>query len=145
MYRSEEERLVYKKLNSAPADSETPRRLPHGTYVLHRPGCAQAEDQLLRERWQWHDSRRRIASRHTHGPGPLDESIAATVECGDGSHDVHRLDLRSSQTTCCCVEGSASPDAAGYCGGEKEKRPHRCQQDLRLPAVRFSAGVLHGL
>jgi hypothetical protein len=30
-------------------------------------------------------------------------------------------------------------------GSEKEERPHRCQQDLRLPAVRFSAGVLHGL
>jgi transposase len=24
-------------------------RLPHGTYVLHRAGCSQAEDQLLRE------------------------------------------------------------------------------------------------
>src|SRR5580704_1613050 len=49
MYRSKEERLVYKKLNSADADSETPRRLPHATYVLHRTGCSQAEDQLLRE------------------------------------------------------------------------------------------------
>ena len=35
-------------------------------------------------------------------------------------------------------------DAASHCGGEKEERPHRRQQDLRLPALRFSAGVLHG-
>src|SRR5713226_8518 len=32
------------------ADSETPRRLPHATYVLHRAGCSQEDDQLLRER-----------------------------------------------------------------------------------------------
>src|SRR5216684_8226473 len=64
MYRSREERLVYKKLNSAPADSETPRRLPHGTYVLHRPGCSQADRQLLCERQQWQDLQGRIDSRH---------------------------------------------------------------------------------
>ncbi len=46
------------------ADSETPRRLPHADYVLHRPGCSQEDDQLLREGWQWHDSRRR------HDPPP---------------------------------------------------------------------------
>jgi hypothetical protein len=44
------------KLNSADADSETPRRHPHGTYVLHRTGCSQAEDQLLRQRWPWHET-----------------------------------------------------------------------------------------
>jgi hypothetical protein len=41
------------------ADSETPRRLPHADYVLHRRGCSQEDDQLLREGWQWHDSHRR--------------------------------------------------------------------------------------
>src|SRR5579862_14063 len=30
-------------------------------------------------------------------------------------------------------------------GGQEKERPHRRQQDLRLPALRFSAGVLHGL
>jgi hypothetical protein len=38
------------------ADSETPRRLPHATYVLHRTGCSQEDDQLLREGRQWRDS-----------------------------------------------------------------------------------------
>src|SRR5712692_10765050 len=50
---------------SDPADSETSRRLPHADYVLHRTGCSQEDDQLLREGWQWHDSRRRYGSRHT--------------------------------------------------------------------------------
>src|SRR5271154_1720745 len=50
---------------SEQADSETPRRLPHGTYVLHRTGCSQAEDQLLREGPQWPASRRRLAARDT--------------------------------------------------------------------------------
>src|SRR5215813_1041178 len=95
MYRSKEERLVEKKLNSADADSETPRRLPHGTYVLHWPGCAQEGDQLLRKEWQWHDSRRRICSRHPLRSGPLDENTAAAVDGGDGSHGIHRVDLRS--------------------------------------------------
>jgi hypothetical protein len=37
------------------ADPDTPRRLPHGTYVLHRPVCSQADHQLLHERQQWQD------------------------------------------------------------------------------------------
>jgi hypothetical protein len=35
--------------------------------------------------------------------------------------------------------------AEGHCSREKEERPHRCQQDLRLLALRFSSGLLHGL
>jgi hypothetical protein len=27
-------------------------------HVLHRAGCSQEDQQLLRERWRWHDSRR---------------------------------------------------------------------------------------
>ena len=49
------------------------------------------------------------------------------------------------QASCSGAEGGASADAAGHRGGEKEERSHRCQQDCRLPALRFSAGVLHGL
>src|SRR4029077_8393203 len=47
------------------ADSETPRRLPHADYVLHRTGCAQEDDQLLREGREWPRLRRRLSSRHT--------------------------------------------------------------------------------
>ena len=107
--------------------------------------CSQAEDQLLREGQQRPDSRRRIDFRDTSGPGPLDAIAATTVECGDGSDHVHGLDLRSSPAPCCRAEGGAPTDAAGYCRRKEKERSHRCQQDLRLPAVRFSSGVLHGL
>src|SRR4029077_2358941 len=75
----------------------------------------------------------------------MDENPAGAVDRGDGSHGFYRVDLRSLAATCRGAEGSASVDAAGHCGGETEKRSHRCEQDLRLPALRFSAGVLHGL
>jgi len=53
-----------KKLNSAEADSDTPRMLPDGTYVLDRAGCSQAEDQFLREGEWWQGVLRRIALSH---------------------------------------------------------------------------------
>src|ERR1700721_2997739 len=100
MSRSKGGALGVEKLNSADADSEIPRRLPHATYVLHRTGCSQAQDQLLREGRQWPDSCRRIDFRHTSGAGPLDAIAAAAVERGNGSDDVHRLDLRSPPAAC---------------------------------------------
>ena len=57
---------------------------------------------------------------------------------------VLRPDLRSSEATCRGIEGGASIDAASHRGSEKEERPHRCREDMRLLALRFSAGVLHG-
>src|SRR5215469_2720520 len=120
------------KLNSALADSETPRRLLHGTYVLHRPGCSQADDQLLREGRQWQDSRRGIDSGYPFGSGSLAKNTPTAMECSDGSYVIQRLDLRSPQTACCRPEGGAPPDVAGHRRGEKEERSHRCQQDLRL-------------
>jgi len=65
MYKSMEERLVYKAELSDRADSETPKEAPPAEYVLHRAGCSQEDDQLLREGWQWKDPRRRYDSRHT--------------------------------------------------------------------------------
>jgi hypothetical protein len=47
----------------------------------------------------------------------------------------YRVDLRPFAATCRGAEGSASVDAAGHCGSEKEERSHRCQKDLRLPAL----------
>src|SRR5262245_34221993 len=54
------------------------------------------------------------------GFGPVDEDSAATVERRDGSDDLHRLDLRSSEATCCRAEGSASVDATGDCAAKKK-------------------------
>src|SRR5580698_2377263 len=95
---------------------KTPRRLPHATYVLHRTGYSQEDDQLLREGWQWRDSFGRHDSGHTFGPGPLDENSAATVDGGDGSHGFYRMDLRSVAATRRRAEGSASVDAARHRG-----------------------------
>jgi len=42
------------------------------------------------------------------------------LDRGDGSHGIHRLDLRSLAATCRRVEGGAPADATGHCGGEKD-------------------------
>ena len=68
---------------------------------------SQAQDQLLREGRLWPDSRRGIDFRHTPGTGPLDAIVAAAVGRGDGSDDVHGLDLRSSPAACRCSDGRA--------------------------------------
>ena len=42
--------MVYKKLNSTGnVDSENNHGGSSGTYVLHRPGCSQEDDRLVRQ------------------------------------------------------------------------------------------------
>src|SRR6266851_1622872 len=56
--------LGVKKLNSATTLIQIePRRLPHGDYVLHRFGCSQENDRLLREGRQWPYLRSRFDTR----------------------------------------------------------------------------------
>src|SRR5713226_3575997 len=125
--------LGVKKLNSATALIQIqPRRLPHGDYVLHRFGCSQENDQLLREGRQWPYLRRRLDTRHATRPGHVDEDASAAVDGGHGSDHLHGLDLRSSQASCRCREGGASPDAACHRRAQEKERSHRCQNDRRL-------------
>jgi hypothetical protein len=70
-------------------------------------------------------------------PQPWTAAMEATV--------FYRVDLRSPAATRRGAESGSPADAAGHRGGEKEERSYRRQQDLRLPALRFPAGVLHGL
>src|SRR5882724_1732539 len=112
MYKSWRSAWCTKAELSDRADSETTKEAPHAEYVLHRIGCSQENDQLLREGWKRHRSRRRCHSRHTMGSGPMDEDASAAVDSGHGSYDFHRLDLRSSEATCSCPEGGASADVA---------------------------------
>src|SRR6267378_2684598 len=70
--------------------------------------------------------------------------ISYCVKDGEGSDYVHRVDLRPSQAACSGPEGVAPADAAGHRRREEKERSYRRRQDLRLLAVRFSAGVLHG-
>src|SRR5260370_61480 len=93
--------LGVQKLNSATAlIQRQPRRLPHAKYVLHRLGCSQEIDQLLREGCKWSDSCRRRDSCNTIRSGQMDEDSPTAVDGGDGSHPLHGLDLRSSASSC---------------------------------------------
>src|ERR1700746_164941 len=91
------------------------------TYVLHRAGCSQEDDQLLRERCERPDSARRTDRSNTATTGRMDEDASAALDGCNGSHDFHRLDLRSSTSTCAAGEGSASADAARHRSGQEEE------------------------
>src|ERR1700731_2476305 len=84
------------------------------TYVLHRARCSQEDDQLLRQGCEWSSSPRRQGWGNALGTRRLDEDASAALDGGDGSHDFHRLDLRSSTATLAAGEGSASADAARH-------------------------------
>jgi transposase len=68
------------------------------------------------------------------------EDASAAVDGGHGSDHLHCLDLRSSGSARRRREGGASADAASHYRGQEDERPHRCPQDCRLSALRFSAG-----
>src|SRR6266705_4242091 len=105
------------------------------TYVLHRTGCSQEDDQLLRQGCERSGSQGRQGWGNAMGTGRLDEHASATLDGGDGSHHFHRLDLRSSTSTRSAGEGSASADAARHRCGQEEERSDRCWQDRGLPAL----------
>src|SRR5713226_4312839 len=106
------------------ADSDTTKEAPHGDYVLHRFGCSQENDQLLREGRQWPYLRRRLDTRHATRPGHVDEDASTAVDGGHGSDHFHCLDLRSSASARRSREGGASPDAASHRRGQEKERPH---------------------
>src|SRR5437660_6307621 len=91
------------------------------TYVLHRARCSQEDDKLLRQGCEWSSSPRRQGWGNRLGTRRLDQDTSAALDGGDGSHDFHWLDLRSSTSTRSAGEGSASVDAArDRCSQEKE-------------------------
>src|SRR6266850_6728502 len=102
---------------SDPADSDTTKEAPHGKYVLHRLRCSQENDQLLREGCKRPDSCRRQDSGDAVRPGAVDEDTPPAVDGSDGSHHLHRLDLRLPAAACSGREGGASTDATGHCSG----------------------------
>src|SRR5713226_7649573 len=90
------------------------------TYVLHRTGCSQEDDQLLRQGCERSGAPGRQDWGNTMGTGRLAEHASATLDRGHGSHDFHGLDLRSSASTRSTSEGSASADAARHRCGQEE-------------------------
>src|SRR5258708_17390004 len=109
--------LGVKKLNSETALIQIqPRRLPHGDYVLHRFGCSQENDRLLREGRQWADLRSRFDTRYTIRDGYVDENASPGVDGGHGSDHLHGLSLRSSLAACRISERGASAAARSASG-----------------------------
>src|ERR1700731_3143557 len=101
MLSQREARGVQKAELNGNVDSENNHGGPSRTYVLHRTGCSQEDDQLLRQRWEW------------SGPaGRQDRSNPMRTR---------RLDLRSSAATRSAGEGGASIDAACDCSGKEEE------------------------
>src|SRR4029077_45700 len=92
------------------------------TYVLHRAGCSQEDDQLLRQGCERSGAPGRPDRSNATRTRRLDEDSSATLDGGHGSDDFHGLDLRSSAAACAAGQGGASADAACYCSGEKEER-----------------------
>src|SRR6266513_6192220 len=82
------------------------------TYVLHRTGCSQEDDQLLRQGCKRSGSPGRQGWGNAMGTRRLDKDSSSALDRGDGSNDFHRLDLRSPTSTRAAGEGSASADAA---------------------------------
>src|SRR5213594_3404831 len=99
--KSSEERVVYKKAElNRNVDSENNHGGSSRTYVLHRAGCSQEDDQLLRQGCEWSSSPGRQAWGNAPRAGHLDENSAAALDGGDGGNDLPRLDLRSSPSAC---------------------------------------------
>src|SRR6266496_6244966 len=82
------------------ADSENNHGGSSGTYVLHRTGCSQENDQLLRQGCERSGPPGRKSWCDTLGTGRVDEDSSAALDGSDGSNDFHRLDLRPSAPAC---------------------------------------------
>src|SRR5271157_1230112 len=95
----------------------TTTEAPHGQYVLHRAGCSQEDDQLLRKGCEWPDPPGRQDRSNTAGTGLVDKDSSSTMDSCYGGNDFYRLDLRSSAAARSAGEGGASADAACHRSG----------------------------
>src|SRR2546427_9588481 len=77
-------------------DSENNHGGSSRAYVLHRARCSQEGDQLLRQGCERSGSPGMQGWGSGLGAGGVDEHASAALGGGDGSHDVHRLDILSS-------------------------------------------------
>jgi hypothetical protein len=98
----------------------TTTEAPQRTYVLHRTGCSQEDDQLLRQGCEWSSSPGRKSWSDALGTGQLDEDSSSPLDGCHGSNDLHRLDLRSSASACDPGESGASTDAARHRSAKKK-------------------------
>src|ERR1700681_644144 len=102
-------------------DSENNHGGSSRTYVLHRTGCSQEDDQLLPQRWEWSGPAGGQDRSNPMRTRRLDEDSPPPMDGSHGGNDFHRLDLRSSAATRSAGEGGASIDAACDCSGQEEE------------------------
>src|SRR5256884_7659232 len=119
-------------------DSENNHGGSSRTYVLHRTGCSQEDDQLLRQGCERSGSPGRPDRSNTLGTGRLDEDASAALDRSHGSNDFHRPDLRSSAPARSAGEGSASADAARHFAANTP----RTQESTRYPGRSSANGAL---
>src|SRR5712675_1773207 len=104
-------RGVQKAELSGDADSENNHGGSSRTYVLHRTGRTQEDDQLLREGREWPDTTGRQGWIDPTRAGLLDEDSTPALDRSDGSDDLQRLDLRSSASARHPDQGGSPVDA----------------------------------
>src|SRR5207247_11398738 len=83
------------------------------TYVLHRTGCSQEDDQLLRQGCKRSGSPGRQGWGNAMRTRRLDKDSSSALDRGHGSNDFPRLALRSSAPARSASKGSTSSDADG--------------------------------
>jgi hypothetical protein len=92
---------VLQRLNSAvKLIQRTTPEAPQRRYVLHRTGCSQEDDHLLREGRGWSRASGRKDRVHPPRVGRLDQDTSPTPDDRHGSDDLHWVDLRSAASAC---------------------------------------------
>ena len=114
------------RLNSAEADSETTKEAPLRDSMYYMAWTFTRRRLAIASRIRAENLRRRRDFGHASRSGRLDEWSTATLDSGDGSHHVHRLDLRSSGAAR-ASEGGPCADVARHRSSQEEKRSDRCQ------------------
>src|ERR1700730_10299176 len=102
-------------------DSENNHGGASRTYVLHRTGCSQEDDQLLCQGRERSGPSGRQGWGNALGAGRLDEDSSSTRDGGHEGNDFYRLDLRSSAAARAAGEGGSSADAACDRSGQEEE------------------------
>jgi hypothetical protein len=81
---------MLQRLNSAMRlIQRTTPEAPQRRYLLHRTGCSQEDDQLLREGRGWSRASEREDRFHTPRGGRLDQDTSPTPDDRHGSDDLH--------------------------------------------------------
>ena len=128
---------------SGDADSENNHGGSSRTYILHRTGRTQEDDQLLREGREWADPTGRQGWIDPMRAGLLDEDSAPAVDRGDGSDDLQWLDLRSSASACHPIKVAHPLMLRAIAAAKKKNDQIDARKIADCMGLRFPARVPH--